>query len=293
MDAPYSIARRSLVAGGRRGSFPSWRAMGIATYVVLNLTLVWSTVALGPEVGQDWELWTAVATSSNPYGTQTSVPFVWSPVMVPVMSAIVAIGYWPWVLVHLVSVLVLRSVPLIGLVLVSYGFWFDVAQGNTLTFSLVAGMLALGGSRWGAIAFFALLVLMPRPLMAPLALWLLWRDRSLVRPVAAMVVFHAAIVVASGWGAPWLQAMAIYSGPAEGYGLPVLLGAWWLPVAIPLAALMAWRGHVGWAGLAISPYVLPQYLVWPLVELGRTGRQPATNGDSTRVSSSVAATRST
>jgi uncharacterized protein (DUF697 family) len=250
-----------------------WRFALLASYVLVNLIIIPQTVLLGTNVGQDWALWIAVAESSNPYQTDTIVPFVWSPLMAPVMSAVVAVGYWPWAAAHIVAVLFLRAPLLIGLVLVSYGFWFDVAQGNTLTFSLVAGMLALRGSRCGGIAFFALFVLMPRPLMAPLAVWLLWRDRSLVVPVAAMVVGHAAAAVASGWGMAWIQAMASYSGPPVTYGFAFLLGAWWLPVALPLAAWLTWRRHFGWAGLAVSPYVLPQYLVWPLVELARHNKR--------------------
>lgn len=243
-----------------RRAFPlSWRHVALAVYVAINLVVIWNTIALGPEAGADWRLWEAVAASENPYRTGAGVPFIWSPVMVPVMSAVVAIGYWPWLALHVASVFLIRSPLLIGLVLVSWAFWFDTAQGNTVTFSLVAGMLALRGSRWGAVAYLALFLLMPRPLMAPLAVWLLWRDRSLWLPFGALLGAHAVAVLASGLASEWIGAMLAYRGPAEGIGVPLLLG-------LPLAAWLTWRGRVGWAGLAISPYLLPQYLVWPLLD---------------------------
>jgi hypothetical protein len=40
------------------------------------------------------------------------------------------------------------------------------------------------------------------------------------------------------------------------------LGAWWLLAGIPLAAWLTWRGRVGLASLAVSPYLLPYYLMF-------------------------------
>ena len=50
-------------------------------------------------------------------------------------------------------------------------------------------------------------------------------------------------------------------GPAR------LVGGWWIPMGLVLAAILTWRGRLGWASLAISPYWLPYYLMMPLLEI--------------------------
>lgn len=254
-----------------------WRIVFLASYVGVNAVLIPTKIVLDPTVAVDWQTITALPAAIERgaiYDLVTPVPFVWSPVAAWMMAGAVLFGYWPWILVHVASVFLLRSPLLIGLVLVSYGFWFDAAQGNTVTFVLVAGMLALAGSRWAAITYFALLILMPRPLMAPLAVWLVWHDRSLLRPFAVMFAIHAVVVVASGYALSWPAALMAYEiSPGITIGPTAILGKWWLLFGIPLGAWLTWRGHLGWAGLAVSPYITPQYVIWPLLELVR--RQPS------------------
>jgi hypothetical protein len=55
-----------------------------------------------------------------------------------------------------------------------------------------------------------------------------------------------------------LQAAGYNLGPSR------WLGYWWLLAGVPLGAWLYWRGKVGWAGLAISPYVWSYYLLWTL-----------------------------
>lgn len=248
-----------------------WRVVLLASYIGVNLILIPTKVRLDPALPMDWQTFSALPAAiadGTIYDLHDAAPFTWSPVAAWIMAGVTMVGYWPWVVAHVAAVLLLRDVRLIGLVLVSYGFWWDTAQGNTLTFALVAGMLALTGSRPAALVYLGLFVLIPRPLMAPLALWLLWSDRSLLRPLAAMAVLHVAIVVISGYGLIWPAAVLRYELP-EGItiGPTALLGHWWLLVGIPLGLWLAWRGTIGWAGLAVSPYVLPQYVLWPLLDL--------------------------
>ena len=81
-----------------------------------------------------------------------------------------------------------------------------------------------------------------------------------------------------GWGPEWVARAA--DSPADigsdfNIGPSRLVGAWWLVVGIPLAAWLTWRGRVGLAGLALSLYVLPYYLLMLILDLGAGQRQPA------------------
>lgn len=248
-----------------------WRVVLLASYVGVNLVLIPSKVRLDPAIPMDWQTFSALPAAiadGTIYDLEGAAPFTWSPVAAWIMAGVTMVGYWPWVVAHVATVLLLRDVRMIGLVLVSYGFWWDAAQGNTLTFALVAGMLALTGSRAAALVYLGLFVLIPRPLMAPLALWLLWSDRSLLRPLAVMAVLHVAIVVASGYALIWPVAVLLYELPVGiTIGPTALVGHWWLLVGVPLGLWLAWRGTVGWAGLAVSPWVAPQYVLWPLLDV--------------------------
>lgn len=245
-----------------------WRFVLLSSYVIVNVGLTLTMVSLGPEAGQDWQVFSALRPDTM-YITVDDVPFIWSPVAGWLMIGAVQFGYWVWLVLHVAVVFLLRSPLLIGLVLVSYGFWFDTAQGNTLTFSLIAGMLALRGSQAASLAYLALFVLIPRPLLLPLAVWIFWKQPAARWPFVAMLFVHAAAVFASGHAAPWIEVMLEYSGPAGVFDWAAILGPWWLPIGLPISAWLTSRGRVGWAGMVVSPYLLPQYLIWPLIELGR------------------------
>ena len=144
-----------------------------------------------------------------------------------------------------------------------------------MTFVVVAGALALRGNRPAALAYIGLCLLMPRPVQLPLLLWLLWHDRSLIKPMVVMFAVHGALVLGSGFAAQWISAGIGYGGStAISLGPTRYFGLAWLAVGIPLGALLTWRGHVGWAGLAIAPYVLAQYLLMPLIEVRRSRPAP-------------------
>ena len=268
-DAPDVIALIRVLPAPR--PIP-WKFVLLASYVGVNLVLIPTKIVLGPDVGVDWLLFRQLPHAIND-GTiyeigRPAVWFVWSPVAAWVMAGVAVLGYWVWAGVHVACVLLLRKPLLIGLVLISYAFWFDVAQGNTATFVFIAGALAMAGSRGASLVYLGLLLLMPRPLMAPIAVWLLWKDRSLWRPFAAIFVIHAVLVLASGDLLPWMATLLEYQlSPGLTIGPTALVGRWWLLVGIPLGAWLAWRGHLGWASLAVSPYITPQYLLFILWEL--------------------------
>lgn len=246
-----------------------WKFVLLASYVGVNLVLIPTKVVLGPDVPVDWDIFRRLPAAigiGTVYDLGTEVPFTWSPVAAWIMAGVSLVGYWPWVVAHVAAALLLFRTPLLmGLVLVSYSFWFDVAQGNTVSLAFIAGVLALQGSRPASLVYLGMLLLMPRPLMVPLAIWLLWHDRSLWRPFAALFLVHAVLVLGSGYAVPWLEAMFTYDlAPGITIGPTAWLGRWWLLAGIPLAAWLTWRGHIGWASLAVTPYITPQY---PLVVL--------------------------
>jgi len=240
-----------------------WRRALLASYVVVNVILVTSSVRLGPWT-QDWSLFTRLTPDDLYTVRHEGIPFAWSPLAGLGLIGVVQVGYWPWVAAHVASVFLLRSPLLIGLVLTSYAFWFDTAQGNTLTFALVAGVLAMRRSHLAGIVYLALVIVIPRPLVVPLAVWLLWKHPGLRMPFAIMFAAHAVIVLANGWAEPWMMTVLTYDGPAGIYKLSNLLGPLWI-MAPFVGAWLGWKGYVGWAGLLVSPYLLPQYLMWPLL----------------------------
>jgi len=266
-----------MVGGAGSSRRAGLRTVLAAIYIAVNAVLVYFSIELGPDA-PDWQLWSALPAalaSGSVYDIEHgSIWFAWSPIMAPIMAAIALVGYWPWVAAHAVSVLALRDWRLIVLTLTSWAFWFDTAQGNTLTFCFVAGVLALRGHRSATFGYLAMTLLMPRPLMLPLAAWLLWQRREIRLPFVGLFVGHAVIVAASGDGQAWAESMLTYGGQPWTLGPTALLGAWWLVAGVPLAGLLTLRGHLGWAGLAVSPYVLPQYLLWLLFEMpqSRTAR---------------------
>lgn len=56
------------------------------------------------------------------------------------------------------------------------------------------------------------------------------------------------------------------------------IGLAWLVVGVPLAAWLTLRGRLGWASLAVSPYLLPYYVQMLGLELVEP-RSPQPDGD--------------
>ena len=255
----------------------SWRALAFALYAGVNLGLVLYFGRFPGVPHPDWELWTALRDGPI-YDTDTVAPFVWSPVAAWIMSLVPVIGYWPWVALQVGSVLLVRDWRFIAIMVVSLGFWDQLAGGNTMIFVVVSGVLALRGSRPAAIVSLALLFLMPRPLQIPLAAWLLWKMPEIRWPVAGVFVIHAAIVLGSGLTADWIENVLAHAAPLGNYGPSAHIGtAAWLAIGVPLAVWLTWRGRVGWAGLAMSPYWLAGYLLMPLIELPRPNPRPTSD----------------
>lgn len=254
-----------------------WLALTLVACLIglLNAWLLFYTVpvytdhfgALMP-LPMDWAIWTGIgeAYRSGTLYTFSEIPYNWSPLLAPVMAVVPLIGFWTWAALHGLALLLLRNWPIIGLVLVSAPFWSDVAGANAFTFVFVTGFLAIRGSRWAALAYLALCLLMPRPVALPLALWLLWHRPELRAPFAAMFTVNVIGVLATGYAADWAATTLPYAAaPMSDIGPTAVFGLAWMVIGVPLAAWLTWKGQVGWAGLAITPFVLTNYLIMPLI----------------------------
>jgi hypothetical protein len=158
--------------------------------------------------------------------------------------------------------------PVLGLaVLATWAFWADVAMGQTITFAFVLAVIALRGSRWAGVAFLVYVTLMPRPLMLPVAAWLLWKQPGVRVPFLAISVIHLGLVMWMGWAGTWVMSLLTATGDMAlpvNYSPSRWLGLWWILVGVPLALWLFRRGQLGLASLALSPYLFPYYLLMGL-----------------------------
>ena len=217
----------------------------------------------------DWAIFARALSAESPYAPETS--FRWSPVAIPFVAGVLALGWPVWVAAHFAALGLLRDWRLIALVLVSYPFWFDVRLGNMMTFVAVIAWLAVNGSRAGTVAFFVLAVLVPRPLMLPVLAWLLWKRPETRIWFAAIFVLHAIAVVATGYADDWvLRLIDTPEGQMTNGGNwwpSAIIGAWWLPIGLALGTWLTMKGRLGLASIAVQPYMLPYYWLMLLLEL--------------------------
>src|SRR4029077_19759041 len=184
-----------------------------------------------------------------------------------------------WMVAQFASLLAApRRIALLALLTVP--FWADVFEGNILTFAFVLAVLALKGSRLPSLAYIGLAILVPRPLMVPVAVWLLWKRPNLRTPAAGIFADHAVVVSLTGYGAQWLQRL-MTSGDEialHNAGPSALMGLWWIPIGLALAVVFTWRGRLGLASLAASPYLILYYWIFGLLEFVRPGPDGAPAG---------------
>lgn len=251
----------------------------VAMYLGVNLGLILFTRERPGPQNVDWQVLVAVRENlgaGNYYEQATRAPFLWSPVAAWIMAAITLLGYWPWFALHLGALWLLRFSPLLVLLTAtSWGFYFDLIQGNVFTFVFVAGVLGLRGSRPWSATYLLLTVLTPRPVQLPLAAVLLWRDRSLIVPFVAASALQLVIAAAIGQLIPWVEAMVSHTDAITGFNLSpsALLGSAWFLIGIPIGLWLLLRGMPGLAGLAVSPYNLPQYLLVGLWDVSRGSQE--------------------
>jgi len=222
----------------------------------------------------DWELWAALPSAlatGTLYSLDAPMPYVWSPLLAPVMALVSITGFWPQAVAHVAVLFTLRDRWLVALVASSAFFWPAIMGGNPMfTLMLVLAILSYRGGRVASLAFLALVIMIPRPLFLPLAAWLLWKRAELRVPFALLFIIHASAVAASGYAIPWIEAALSHSdAPLLDLGITAWVGTGWLVIGIPLGIWLTVRGHPGWAGLAVSPYILQGYLLMPMIEVRR------------------------
>ena len=256
-------------------------AIGLLAIIVLNALLVANQISIilagypGADL-VDYQTAAKRVWEGGLYASDGGYNFRYSPVAAYLFAPLGLITPLAWRALHLLAAVAMPTWPMRLLLLASWPFAFDLQLGNVMTFVLLAAACALRGSRVGAIAFIVCCLLFPRPLMLPMAAWLLWRQPWLRWPAVTLFAVHAALVVVSGWGGAWVGRLLSSTdeiGSAFNIGPTALIGPWWLLLGIPLGAWLFWRGRVGLAGLAISPYLLPYYLMVALLDL-RSSRGP-------------------
>ncbi len=263
---------------------PAWWWIGI--YAAVNLPLIGWTLYVNlvlHQIPPDWWIFSALPDQLRD-GTLYAPGsyFRWSPVAAWILAAIVPIGLIGWVTLHGAVLLFVRDVRMLVLVLLSWAFWMDVSIGNLFTVVFVAALLAFRGSTPATLVYFALCLLIPRPIQLPLLAWLLWSRPAMRLPFVGIAVVHTALVLISGYGGDWVSVLLSTTSSESLLPFPInsapsaIIGpALWSLVGVPLAAWLFVRGRVGWASIAISPYWLAQYWLMPLLELDRRrGEQP-------------------
>lgn len=250
-------------------------ALGVLV-VAPNLWLAWRSIGLilsgAPAV--DWVQYVASAERFRDppalYAVTSDYAYHYSPFLAPAFGLVAPIGTLGWRLLHLIAVGALPTWPMRIVAVLSWPFWFDVETGNILIFVVVLAAWAIRGHRFAALGYLLLLILVPRPLMVPVGIWLLWQRSELRLPFAVLLIAHSAAVLIGGWGPDWFHALQASSGDVlnpSNIGPSRLIGGWWLVIGLPMAAYLTLRGRLGLAGLAASLYWLPYYLLMLILEL--------------------------
>lgn len=185
-----------------------------------------------------------------------------SPIIAWAFVAIAPLGLTLFRLASFAALLALPR-PLMVASLLTWPFWYGLAMGQVLVFPFVLAVLALRGSRWAGIGFLVFATLMPRPLMLPVAIWLLWNRPDVRGPFLTISLVHAAVVIGGGYTEDWIRSLPGATSDMTNmvnYGPSRWLGVAWIAIGLPLAGLLYLRGHLGLASLAIAPYWLPYYL---------------------------------
>lgn len=256
--------------------FAAWAPLALIVALTAPLAIYWWGLIAAGSVAFDWRIFVEGgerfwAGSPDLYEVNDLYSFRHSPVMAMAMPAVAWIGVLGIRLVTLVAALAMPTWPMRLLTLASWPFAMDIQHGALITLIVLAAAWALNGSRVAALAFIILTLLSPRPLMIPIAAFLLWQQQWLRLPSVGLFLVHGTAVLATGYGDDWI-AMLLASG-TDGIEGPFnlspsrFIGRLWLPIGVALAVLLTWRGRPGLAAIAISPYLLPHYLLVLLLEI--------------------------
>ena len=248
---------------------PIRRALiGAAIVLALTANVVGlATIVIDHQRAFDWDNYVEAA-RRFPLGTlyawQYPYSYHYAPQLAPLMGLLPGMGLVAWRVAHFVALVLLPSRRLALILLVSYPFWFDVNTGNLMVFVLLAAAWAYRGNGVATAAYLALCVLIPRPIMLPLLAWILWQRPAWRLPFVGMALVGVLTAIPTGYLPTWIGSL-FQSGAneiANDFNLSPtrFLGPAWLIIGLPLAAWLTLRGRLGWASMAISPYLLPYYV---------------------------------
>jgi hypothetical protein len=204
--------------------------------------------------------------------------YLWSPIWAVLFAPFAWAGLWAWRILHVAALLMLPTWRIRLLTLASFPFWFDVVLGNTMTFIAVTAVWAMRGSRVGAAAYLWLFLLIPRPLLLPVAVWLLTIHRRWIVPFVLAGLGQVLVLAHVGLFEPWLRKLMTTAstevGTAINFAPSAFIGLAWFPIGVALGVLAFTRGRVGLASILASPYWLPYYFLMGLVDLAERRRAP-------------------
>jgi hypothetical protein len=267
---------------GMEGALPAtWRLPALrlpplhvaAFWLVLGLVNAWFVgwslveIALAGWSKVDWVILQQATAASQPYADTL---YRWSPLLLGPLALLTAMPFGVWAALHVAAALALPSWPLRLLTLASWPFWQDTSNGNVMVLVLLVAVYALRGHRWAQYGFLALTLLMPRPLMLPVAAWLLWRHSDLRVPFVIVTVAYLSALPALDPQWAWFGKLLTSGndvGNSYNVGPSAMIGAVWVPIGAVLAVILTWKGRLGLASLAASPYWLPYYMLMGLLEL--------------------------
>lgn len=226
-----------------------------------------ATIVIDHERAFDWDIYME-AGRRFPLGTlydwQHPYFYRYSPQFAPILGLLTWVGLPAWRVAHFAALAVLPSRRLALLLLVSYPFWFDVNTGNLMVFVLLAAAWAYRGNGVATAVYLALCVLIPRPIMLPLLAWILWQRPTWRLPFVGIAAVGLLTALPTGYLPEWIG--SLFKSGADEIGNDFnlspsqFLGAAWLVIGVPLAAWLTIRGRLGWASMAISPYLLPYWV---------------------------------
>jgi len=262
------------------GALPIRRAVIGAAIVLAVAANVFglATLVIDHQRAFDWDNYLEAA-RRFPLGTlyDWHYPYAYhyAPQVAPMLGAVSSLGLVAWRVAHFAALALLPSRRLALLLLVSYPFWFDVVTGNLMVFVLLAAAWALRGNGWATAVYLALCVLLPRPIMVPLLGWILWQRPAWRLPFVGIAAVGLLSALPTGYLPAWIGSL-FRSGAdeiANDFNLSPsrFLGPAWLIIGLPLAGWLTSRGRLGWASMAVSPYLLPYYVQMLGLELLRPG----------------------
>lgn len=246
-----------------------WRWLLLVPATLLVLLNVASLINILPQLqyggrAGDWGNWGRVDLA-DPYAWD----FVrWSP---PAVWLQTTVQPWAYPVVFATNLAALWFVPWrVALVmLLFWPFWGAQLHGSIIPLTVVAAWNALEGKGVGIVAFCVIAALIPRPLMLPVLAVLLWRYPLARWAFVGSAGFVVAYSLAVGQLGDWVGNMLIASGGPYNVAPSVLIGVWWVPISLALAAVLTWRGWYGVASVVISPYLLTYYLTFVVLDLRR------------------------